>query len=64
MMRVVALICELATRGVCVEIAHDFQPRQPVACIFAAGPELAHLIPDGWTVVRISCTTAPPPADR
>jgi len=64
MMRVIALVCELAAPEVCTEIRHDFLPRQPIACIFAAGPELAPLIPDGWTLVRISCTTAPLPTGR
>ncbi len=64
MMRVIALVCELAAPGGCTEIRHDFVPRQPIACIFAAGPELAPLIPEGWTVVRIRCTAAPPTADR
>jgi len=59
MMRIVALICELAAPEVCIEIAHDFVPRQPVACIFAAGPELAQVIPEGWRLVRFECRPGP-----
>ncbi len=59
MMRAIALLCDLAAPGTCTEIVHDFEPRQPIACIYAAGPELAALIPDGWTLVRLRCTTAP-----
>ena len=64
MLRVIALICETAAPEVCAERIHDFQPRAPVACIFAAGPELAALVPEGWAVVRFRCTTAPGPSGR
>lgn len=64
MMRVIALICELAAPEVCAEVIHDFVPRQPIACIHAAGPELERRLPEGWTVRRFTCTTAPRPAGR
>lgn len=64
MMRAIAVMCQLAAPEVCAEVVHDFVPRQPVACIFAAGPELERLVPEGWVVVRLQCTTAPRPAGR
>lgn len=64
MMRVIALICELATPEVCAEVVHNFVPRQPIACIHAAGPELAPLIPEGWTLRQYTCTIAPRPIGR
>ncbi len=59
MMRVIATLCELAAPGNCLELVHDFVPRQPIACIFAAGPELERVTPEGWTVTRARCVTAP-----
>lgn len=64
MMRVIALLCDMAAPEVCTELVHDFLPRAPVACIFAAGPELEALLPEGWTVIRMQCTTAPRPSGR
>ncbi len=64
MMRIIALICELGAPDGCVEHVHDFVPRQPIACIFAAGPELERVVPEGWTIVSVRCTTAPRPAGR
>ena len=64
MMRVIALLCEIGATDVCVEQVHDFVPRLPIACIFAAGPELERLTPEGWTVVRARCTAAPRPGGR
>ena len=64
MIRVIAVLCEMAAQEVCTELVHDFVPRAPVACIFAAGPELGPLVPEGWTVVRFRCTTAPGPSGR
>jgi hypothetical protein len=59
MMRVIALLCEIGATDVCVEQVHDFLPRLPIACIFAAGPELERVTPEGWTVVRWHCAPAP-----
>lgn len=59
MMRVIALMCDIAAQDVCTERVHDFVPRAPVACIFAAGPELQALVPEGWAVIRFRCSTAP-----
>lgn len=64
MIRVIALLCELDVPDRCVERVHDFVPRLPIACIFAAGPELERLTPEGWTVVRVRCTTASNPGGR
>ena len=64
MMRVIALMCEITAQEVCTELVHDFLPRAPVSCIFAAGPELEALVPEGWTVRRFRCTTAPVPSGR
>jgi len=58
-MRVIATLCELAALEHCVELVHDFVPRQPIARIFAAGPELERVTPEGWTVIRARCATAP-----
>lgn len=59
MMRVIALICELGTSGACIERVHDFVPRLPIACIFAAGPELERITPQGWVVSQWQCVTPP-----
>lgn len=59
MMRVIALIFEIGATEVCMELVHDFLPRLPIACIFAAGPEFERLTPEGWTIVRWHCTCAP-----
>ncbi len=64
MMRVIALICELGAPDQCVETVHDFLPRLPIACIYAAGPELERVTPEGWTVVRVTCALAPRPGGR
>ena len=64
MMRVVVLVCDLAAQDVCIEKVHDFVPRLPIACIFAAGPETERVTPEGWTVVRIRCATAPRPGGQ
>lgn len=64
MTRVIALLCELGAPDRCVEQVHDFVPRQPIACIFAAGPELERVVPEGWTIVRVRCATAPRPRGR
>lgn len=58
-MRVIALLCEIGATDVCVEEVHDFVPRLPIACIFAAGPALARLTPEGWRVVRWNCAQIP-----
>ena len=64
MIRLIALLCEIGVLDHCVEQVHDFMPRVPVACIFAAGPELERLTPEGWTVVHVRCATAPRPGGR
>jgi hypothetical protein len=64
MIRVIALLCELGVQDHCVEQVHDFMPRLSIACIFAAGPELERLTPEGWAVVRWSCAKAPRPGGR
>lgn len=64
MLHIAFTICRIAAPQDCDERLHSFVPRQPVACIFAAGPELERLIPDGWTVVRLRCTAAPRPKGR
>jgi hypothetical protein len=55
MMRIVVLICETIAAQTCTEVAHDFTPPIPVACIHAAGPELDRLTPEGWAVDRWRC---------
>jgi len=64
MFRVIALLCELGVPEHCIERVHDFVPRLPIACIFAAVPELERLTPKGWTVVHVRCATAPRPGGR
>ena len=63
MMRVIATICEIAAPGNCRELIHDFTPRQPIACIHAAGPELERLTPEGWRVTRARCVGAQHPGE-
>ena len=64
MIRVIALMCEIGAPDHCVEQVHDFMPRLPIACIFAAGPELERVVPEGWRIVHVRCTTAPRPGGR
>jgi hypothetical protein len=54
-MRIVYLICETAAGGQCTESVLAFEPAIPVACIHAAGPELARITPDGWHISRWRC---------
>jgi hypothetical protein len=63
-MRVIALICEMDAQDVCVSHVHDFVPRLPVACIYAAGPELERLTPEGWAVSRWRCASSPRPGGK
>lgn len=58
MMRIVATLCRIAAPDDCMDLVHDFVPRQPVACIYAAGPELERLVPPGWAVIRTRCIGA------
>jgi len=63
MMRVIATMCRIAAPEDCVELIHEFVPRQPVACIHAAGPELEPLTPEGWAVLRVRCVGAQHPGE-
>lgn len=58
MMRIVATICQLAAPETCVELVHDFVPRQPIACIFAGGPELDRITPQGWVLEHWHCASS------
>jgi hypothetical protein len=60
MMRITYLICETASILVCEERTHDFTPPIPVACIHAAGPELARITPRGWGIARWTCARPDP----
>jgi hypothetical protein len=60
MMRIVYLLCEAGTGGQCTENVLAFAPPIPVACIHAAGPELARVTPEGWRVRRWSCADTDP----
>jgi hypothetical protein len=60
MMRIVYLICETMSVLVCEERTHDFNPPIPVACIHAAGPELARITPEGWGIHHWTCDTPDP----
>ena len=60
MMRIVYTICETASVLACETHTHDFNPPIPLACIHAAGPELARITPEGWDVSRWSCTMSDP----
>ena len=59
MLHIVVLLCAIEAPQVCAEHSHSFVPRQPVACIFAAAPELERITPDGWTVAQWRCTPLP-----
>lgn len=59
MMRIIAIMCETVVGGACEERVHDFVPPIPVACIYAAGPELDRITPEGWTVMRWHCDAMP-----
>jgi hypothetical protein len=58
MMRIVFIICETMSINICEERIHDFYPATPIACIFAAGPELAQITPEGWGVDAWCCGEA------
>jgi hypothetical protein len=58
MMRIVFIICETMSINICEARVHDFYPPTPVACIFAAGPELDQITPEGWGVAAWCCAEA------
>ena len=49
-------LCRIAAPGDCEDRRLTFLPPVPVACIFAAGPELARAVPEGWTVTHWRCS--------
>lgn len=51
-------LCRIAAPQDCEERRHRFMPRIPVACIFAAGPELARVTPKGFSVATWRCVDA------
>ena len=55
LMEIAFTLCRLAVPTDCEDRRITFQPATPVACIFAAGPELARIAPEGWVVVRWQC---------
>jgi hypothetical protein len=58
MMQVVYTVCALADPGACETRVLTFSPRLPVACIFAAGPELEAVLAEDERVVAWSCAEA------
>jgi hypothetical protein len=67
MMQILFTLCLIGAPEICKERRLAFVPPVPVACIFAAGPELAAATPDGWEVRAWACIpppeiTAPAPA--
>lgn len=55
MMQVVYTVCALADPGVCETRLLSFAPRLPIACIYAAGPELAAVVTEQERLVWWSC---------
>ncbi len=55
MMRIVFILCETLAANSCEERVHDFVPALPIPCIYAAGPELALISPEGWGVDSWRC---------
>jgi hypothetical protein len=62
MMTIVYLLCATGAPDRCETHVADFSPAIPVACIVAAGPELARRVPEGWRVAEWHCTNAVPGA--
>ena len=55
LMEIAFTLCRLAAPMDCEDRRIAFRPAAPVACIFAAGPELARIAPEGWAVIRWRC---------
>jgi hypothetical protein len=53
--RLVYILCETMAINACEERDLVFVPLLPVACIYAAGPELARVTPEGWGVAHWRC---------
>ena len=67
MMHVIYTVCTLSMPEHCETRQLIFTPRQPIACIFAAGPELAPLLSEDERIVTWSCAdtkTSPPSSDE
>jgi hypothetical protein len=61
MMQIVYTVCALAEPDVCETRVLRFTPRLPIACIHAAGPELAAGMSEHEKLVSWSCATDRPP---
>ena len=59
MMEVAFTLCLIGAPDTCEERRIAFAPAQPIACIFAAAPELARAVPEGWVVVQWRCVAPP-----
>ncbi len=59
MMQLVYTVCALADPGACETRVLTFTPRLPVACIFAAGPELEAVLEEDERLVAWSCDDTP-----
>lgn len=59
MMTIVYTVCTLADPRTCDTRVLTFSPLLPVACIFAAGPELEAVLADDERLVTWSCYDAP-----
>lgn len=55
MMQVLYTVCALAEPGTCETRVLTFSPRLPVACIFAAGPELEAVVAENERLAAWSC---------
>lgn len=49
-------LCRIAVPEECEDRRITFLPPIPVACIFAAGPELARIVPESWAVTHWRCS--------
>ena len=61
MLEIAFTLCRTAAPNECEERRIPFDPPIPIACIFAAAPELAMAAPEGWVVVHWRCTVPDEP---
>lgn len=59
MMQLVYTVCALADPTACETRILTFTPRQPVACIFAAGPELEAVLTEDEVLGAWTCEDDP-----